>query len=264
MFKKFEKLYIFSIFSGIIVLFFVAFPVINTFTWTDFNLVVDAFKDPEIMNTIFRSMKTATITTIISAVLTVPFAYFVVRHDFKGKKMMESIIDIPMVMPHTVAGIALLTVLSPKSFIGKLLVNNGIEVLGTEIAIVIAMAFVSLPLMFDASKEAFKWISPRMENVSRSLGASHLSTFVRVTLPLASKDIVSGMITTWARSISEYGAVIILAYHPMIAPTLIYERYSNYGMLYAVPMAVILLSISLVIFVILRIVSMNKFRRRES
>ena len=262
MFNKVEKLYIFSVFSGFIVLFFVAFPIINTFSWTEFNLVVNAVRDPVTVKTIFRSMKTATITTAICAILTIPFAYFVVRHDFKYKKLMESIIDIPMVMPHTVAGIALLTVLSPKSFMGRFLSDNGIEVLGTEAAIVIAMSFVSIPLMFDASKEAFKWISPRMENVSRSLGASHWSTFVRITIPLASRDIVSGMITTWARAISEYGAVIILAYHPMIAPTLIYERYSNYGMLYAVPMAVILLIISLAIFVILRLVSNNKFRRR--
>ncbi|HLV09997.1 MAG TPA: ABC transporter permease, partial [Halanaerobiales bacterium] len=236
----------------------VAFPIINTFTWTDFGLVIDALKDPEIITVIFRSIRTATITTVISAVISIPFAYYLVRHDFRAKKLLESIIDIPMVMPHTVAGIALLTVLSPKSFFGRFLVDRGIEVLGTEIAIIAAMAFVSLPLMFDAAKEAFKWIPLRMENVSRSLGAPHWSTFIRITLPLASKDIISGMIITWARAISEFGAVIILAYHPMIAPTLIYERYTTYGMLYAVPVTVILLILSLLIFIVLRLISMRE------
>ncbi|OPL07584.1 MAG: molybdenum ABC transporter permease [delta proteobacterium ML8_F1] len=256
-----EKLYILSLLSGWVIIFFVVFPIINTFAWTNYELVIEAMKDPQILRVIFRSMRTATITTGITALFAVPFAYYVVRHDFKYKKFVESIIDIPMVMPHTVAGIALLTVLSPKSFFGRFLVANGIEVLGTEIAIVIAMAFVSLPLMFDAAKEAFKWIPPRLENVSRSLGASHWSTFVRITLPLASKDLISGMIITWARAISEFGAVIMLAYHPMIAPTLIYERYTTYGMTYAVPVTVILLILSLLIFVILRLVSVNRFRR---
>lgn len=261
--NRFEKLYIVSILSGLIILFFIAFPIINTLTWTDFTHIMEALRDARTMQVIFRSIKTASITTLISAILSIPFAYYVVRHDFKFKKALESLVDIPMVLPHTVAGITLLTVLSNKSFFGRFLMANGIEVLGTEIAIVAAMSFVSLPLMFDASKEAFKWIPTRMENVSRSLGASHWSTFIRVTLPLASKDLVSGLIITWARAISEYGAVIILAYHPMIAPTLIYERYTTYGMNYAIPVTIILLLLSLMIFVLLRLVSTKRFRGRD-
>ncbi len=256
-----EKLYIFSLITGWIVIFFVAFPIINTFTWTEYHLVWDALREPEVLTVIFRSIRTATITTFVTAFLSIPSAYYLVRHDFRFKKFVESVVDIPMVLPHTVAGIALLTVLSPKSFFGGFLEEHGIEVLGTELAIVIAMAFVSLPLMFNACKEAYKWIPVRLENVSRSLGASHWETFIRVTLPLASKDIISGMILTWARAISEFGAVIVLAYHPMIAPTMIYERYTTYGMIYAVPVTVILLIISLAIFVVLRLVSVNQFRK---
>jgi molybdate/tungstate transport system permease protein len=223
---------------------------------------MEALKDKNTMEIIFRSVRTASITTSVSALFSVPFAYYVMRHEFKLKKIIESIVDIPLVLPHTVAGIALLTVLSPKSFFGRFLVNHRIEVLGTEIAIIIAMTFVSLPLMFNASKEAFKWIPPRMEHVSRSLGASHWSTFLRITIPLASKDLVSGMIITWARAISEYGAIIILAYHPMIAPTLIYERYTTYGMFYAIPITVILLLLSLMLFVIMRVLSVTNYQKR--
>jgi len=260
--SRFEKFYVVSLLSGLIILFFIAFPIINTLTWTDIALVMDALRDAKTMQAIFRSIKTASITTALSALLSIPFAYYIVRHEFKYKKVLESIVDIPMVLPHTVAGITLLTVLSNKSFFGRFLVANGIEVLGTEIAIVAAMTFVSLPLMFNASKEAFKWITPRMENVSRSLGASHWSTFLRITLPLASKDLISGLIITWARAISEYGAVIILAYHPMIAPTLIYERYTTYGMNYAIPVTIILLILSMMIFVLLRLVTAKRLGGR--
>lgn len=260
--KRIEKLYVFSLFSGLMILFFILFPIINTFTWTKWPLLVETLKDPVVIEVILRSIRTASITTFIAFVFSVPFAYFVVRHDFRFKRLLESIIDIPMVMPHTVAGIALLTVLSPKSFFGRFLVDNGIEVLGTEIAVVTAMLFVSLPLMFNSAKEAYKWIPERLENVSRSLGATHFQTFLKITFPLGWRDILSGMILTWARSISEFGAVIILAYHPMIAPTLIYERYTTYGMNYAVPVTIILLIISLLIFVALRLISTKSYRKR--
>lgn len=258
-----EKLYLFSLFTGGLIVAFTIIPLISTFTWTKWEFVAEAIKDPIVIEVVSRSIKMASLTTIIAFFLTVPFAYYVVRHDFKYKNFLESIIDIPMVLPHTVAGIALLTVISPKSFIGAFLKSNNIEVLGTQTAIVIAMLFVSLPIMFDSAKESFKWVDPRMENVARSLGASHFSTFMRITFPLAWKDILSGMIITWARAISEFGAVIILAYHPMIAPTLIYERYTTYGMNYAVPVTVLLLVLALLIFILLRLLSNISYRRRE-
>ena len=260
--RQIEKLYIFSLVSGFVIIVFILFPIINTFTWTQWPLLIETIKNPEVIKIIFRSIRTATITTIIAFVFSVPFAYFIVRHDFRFKRLLESLIDIPMVMPHTVAGIALLTVLSPKSFVGSFLVDHGIEVLGTEIAIVIAMLFVSLPLMFNSAKEAYKWIPVRLENVSRSLGATHFQTFMKITFPLGWRDILSGMILTWARAISEFGAVIILAYHPMTAPTLIYERYTTYGMNYSVPVTIILLSISLFIFIALRLISVKSYRKR--
>jgi molybdate/tungstate transport system permease protein len=120
------------------------------------------------------------------------------------------------------------------------------------------MIFVSMPLMVNAASEAFKWIPVRLENVSRSLGSSHLKTFFTITFPLAWRDLLSGMILTWARGLSEFGAVIILAYHPMIAPTLIYERFSTYGIMYAIPVTIILIVLSLLIFITLRLISLRK------
>jgi hypothetical protein len=105
-----------------------------------------------------------------------------------------------------------------------------------------------------------KWVSPRIENVSRSLGANQVQTFLGITFILSWRGILSGMILTWARAISEFGAVIILAYHPLIAPTLIYERFTTYGMKYAIPANVLLIFISTIIFIVLRLVSFGKKR----
>lgn len=256
--RKTEILYIASLVCGALILFFTMYPVGNTFFWSKPELIGEAIRDPQVVKSILLSMQCAAYSTAIASLLGIPFAYFLARHEFRGKTLVESIIDIPMVMPHTVAGIALLTVMSPKSPMGVFFGRFGIRLLGNKTAIVIAMLFVSMPLMINSAKEAFKWVSPRIENVSRSLGASHAGTFFRITLRMAWRDILSGMIISWARGMSEFGAIIILAYHPMIAPTLIYERFTTYGIAYALPVTVILIMMSLAVFLALRLISLGK------
>lgn len=260
--KKTELLFIFSFFTGAVIIIFTMYPIVNTLFWTKPAIILETLMNKEVMRSIGLSIWAATLTTLVSFVLGVPFAYFLARKEFKGKTLVESIVDVPIVIPHTVAGICLLTVLSPHCWLGKMLNSLGIEVLGTIVATVIAMTFVSMPFLINTAKEAFKWVSPRMENVSRTLGANHIQTFFLITFSLAWKDILSGMILTWARAISEFGAVIILAYHPMIAPTLIYERFTAYGMMYAVPVTVILIVLCLIIFVLLRLVASSRGRGR--
>jgi len=258
--KRTELIFVISIFTGTIIVLFFMYPIINTLFWTKPGVIWETLGDREVLKTISLSIGAATLTTVVSFILGVPFAYYLARNDFKGKNLVESIVNIPIVIPHPVAGICLLTVISPRRWTGQLLESLGIEVMGTVTAVVIAMTFVSMPYLINAAKEAFQWVSPRMENVSRTLGASHFQTFFLITFSMAWRDILSGMIMTWARAISEFGAVIILAYHPMIAPTLIYERFTAYGMMYAIPVTVILIIICLIVFVLLRLLASNRSR----
>lgn len=258
-----EYLFLVSFITGTIIMLFFIYPIINTLFWTRPEIIWQTLFEKAVLESVYISISAATLAVIVSFVLGVPFAYLLARKDFKFKSLVESIVDIPIVIPHPVAGICLLTVLSPRSWTGQFLERHGLELVGTFTAIVIAMTFVSMPFLINASREAFKWVSPRMENVSRTLGASHLQTFFLITFSLSWRDIFSGMILTWARAISEFGAVIILAYHPMIAPTLIYERFTAYGMMYAVPVTVILIMICLVLFLILRILASTRSREER-
>jgi molybdate/tungstate transport system permease protein len=121
--------------------------------------------------------------------------------------------------------------------------------------IVIAMIFVSIPFLIDSAKEGFKKVDVRMEKVARTLGASPWQAFFRVSFPLAWRSIFAGNVMMWARGISEFGAVIILAYHPMIAPVLVYERFETYGLDYARPIAVLLILVAIIVFVVLRTIA---------
>jgi molybdate/tungstate transport system permease protein len=127
--------------------------------------------------------------------------------------------------------------------------------MGSLSGIVVVLTYVGLPFYVNTVKAGFEAIPPRMEHVSRSLGASMGQTFVRLTLPLAWRSMVVGMIMCAARAISEFGAVIIVAYHPMTAPVLIYERFTAYGLAYSQPVAVWLIFVCLVLFLLLRIMS---------
>jgi molybdate/tungstate transport system permease protein len=129
----------------------------------------------------------------------------------------------------------------------------GIVVTDAYPGIVIAMHFMCLPYLVDTAREGFKEVNPRLENVARSLGASHWRTFREVTFPLAFPSILSGAILSRGRAISEFSAVLVLAYHPISAPMLIYEKFTSFGLRASRPISVLLITVCLVIFIILRL-----------
>jgi molybdate/tungstate transport system permease protein len=206
------------------------------------------------------SIYTAGLAALISFFLGTPLAYLLARSNFRGKRLVEGIIDLPIVIPHPVVGIAILSVAGRNHWIGQLLSELGIRVMGSVTGIVVVLTFVGMPFYLNATKTGFEGISPRLERVSRSLGASMFSTFFRITFPLAWRSMLIGLIMCCARAISEFGAVVIIAYHPMVASVMIYERFETYGLKYSQPVAVWLVTVCLTLFLILRILTLPKTR----
>ena len=238
---------------GLIILLFVIVPLIKTIFTAEPRILLETALDSEVLKAIGLTLYAALITTAIGFILGVPLAYLLARIDFPGKKLVEALIDVPIVIPHIAAGIALLFVFGRNFFMGKAFHLIGIDFIDSTAGIVIAMLFVSIPFLIDSAKEGFKKVDVRLEKVARSLGASPWQAFFKVSFPLARRSIISGGIMMWARGISEFAAVIILAYHPMIASTLIYERFETYGLTYALPATVLLILICLAAFIILRL-----------
>lgn len=239
-----------------VLLFFVFITLFNMIfeqMVSDFSGLLEAVRDNSVLEAIFLSLYTGFLATLISFILGVPAAYILARNDFIGKRIVESILDVPVVVPHTVAGIALLTIFGANGLIG-----GPIDIVQFRDAMpgtVVAMLFVSAPYLTNSAREGFQNIDPRMENAARSLGAPLWKAFLFITFPLASRHLLIGSIMCWARAISEFGAVIMLAYYPMVGPTLIYERFTSMGLSESRPIAVLLILVTLTIFVILRIIS---------
>ena len=243
---------------GFVIMAFIILPLIQLITAPSLEMLRDTFQDKDVVRSIWLSIYTAGLAASISFVLGTPLAYLLARSNFKGKRLVEGIIDLPIAIPHPVVGIAILSVAGRNHWFGQMLGELGIRVMGSVTGIVTVLTFVGIPFYLNATKAGFEAISPRLEKVSRSLGASMFSTFIRITFPLAWRSMLIGIIMCSARAISEFGAVVIVAYHPMIAPVLIYERFEAYGLRYSQPVAVWLVSISLILFLLLRILTLHK------
>ncbi|NLX84464.1 MAG: ABC transporter permease [Synergistaceae bacterium] len=252
---------IFMLLMGSFLVIYILWPLVGLFVRADWDLVVSSARDREVTGAIWRSIWTAAVSTGIIAFFGTPLAYFLARKDFRGKAFLEAIIDVPIMIPHTVAGIAVLMAFSPKAPLGSLLVKIGLSPVNSHLGIILACMFVSIPFYVDAVRDGFYGVSPRVEKAARTLGASFPQVFFRISLPLARKGIVSGLIMSWARGVSEFGAVVMMAYHPMVAPTLIYDRFATFGLKYSTPVAVQLIIVCLGMFLVLRLVSAGK--RRE-
>lgn len=245
---------------AVVVLAFLVLPLVNIATAPSPGIIWESLHDGEIMNAVLLSLYTSGMAAVICLILGTPFAYLLARKDFPGKNLVESIVDIPIVIPHPVVGIAILAVTGRNHWFGKILADLGIRIMGSPAGIITVLVFVSIPFFINAAKEGFASVPVRLEKVSMTLGASKLSTFRRVTLPLAGRSMVAGTIMSAARALSEFGAVIVIAYHPMIAPVLMFERYQAYGLEYSQPVAFILIAMSLMIFIALRILTSRKRR----
>jgi molybdate/tungstate transport system permease protein len=240
---------------GTLLVLFIAWPLLRTVTGSQPAIVWQTLLEAEVRGAILLTLYSSALATGIAFITGVPLAYLLARVEFPGKRLVEGIIDVPIVVPHSAAGIALLMVFGRRSFLGRAFERFGLRFVSAGPGIVIAMLFVSLSFLVDSAREGFESVDPRLERVARTLGASPWQAFWRVSFPLAWRSILSGMILMWARGLSEFGAVIILAYHPMIAPVLLYQRFESFGLTYALPVAAIIIVICLIIFVALRLLA---------
>lgn len=256
--KQIFNLYTIFTVMGLVLVLFVFLTIFNMFysqITMDIGILIETAQDPEVLTAIWNSIFASLLATIIAFIFGVPLAYILARKNFIGKEIIESIIDLPIIVPHTVAGIALLTVFGRQGLIGAPLEQINIAFRDSILGTVLAMLFVSLPFLVNQAREGFEKIDPRLENVARNLGSSRTKTFFKITFPLSFRSLLSGSIMTWGRGISEFGAVIMIAYYPMVAPTLIFTKYNNYGLESSRPVSIVLITISLGIFFILRIIS---------
>jgi molybdate/tungstate transport system permease protein len=238
--------------AGALLLMFIAVPIVATVAVGHPESLFSPLNDPDVRSAVAISFGGALIATGIASLLGIPLGYILARIDFRGKGVVQSIIDVPIVIPHTIAGITLLVVFGRAGIFSDQMSALGLHLEDNLLGIVVAMMFVSAPFLVNSAREGFEKVDERLEYVARTLGASRGDAFLSVVMPLSMSSIFTGAIMCWARAVSEFGAVIIIAYFPKIVPTLIYEKNLHAGLSEALPLTAMLIVLVVALFVTVR------------
>ena len=249
--------WILMILSSLVLLFILA-PLAGMFLKTSGAQFMETVKDKEVHESVWLTLWVSFAATFFFAAGAVPLAWILARRKFPLQNVVQGIIDLPVVLPHTAAGIALLGFISRDGFLGKAAGVVGLDLVNHPAGIALAMAFVSIPFLINAARDGFAAVPERLEKAALNLGASQSKVFFTISLPLAWRSITTGFIMMFARGMSEFGAIVIIAYHPMVAPVLIYERFSSYGLNYARPASVFFILVALSFFIVLRLLSSKR------
>ncbi|AQL44297.1 sulfate ABC transporter permease [Halorientalis sp. IM1011] len=222
------------------------------------DLVIEAAIDPAVHRVLYLGVYAPLLAAVASLTFGVPLAYHLSR-GFPVQSLVESLVDLPLVVPHSVAGIVVLAGFGEGGAFPNL------SVFGTLTGMVLALTFVSAPYAVNAAREAFESVDDRLEYAARIHGASPWQAFRRVTGPLAVRGMVTGGVLAWARSVSEFGAVVVVAYsveffYPPAgervvaqhAPVFVWNLFQRGGLDESGAVAALLLGVSAAIFLLVR------------
>lgn len=209
--------------------------------------------NPEIVFAIELSIVTGLISTALCLLIAVPAAYALARYEFRGKWLVSTVANLPLVLPPLVAGVALLMFFAINP-LGKTLVAWGLAVVFTPLGIIVAQIFVNVPYLIRVLRSTFAGINPRYEYVARTLGCTEAGAFRQVTIPLARRGLIAGTVITWSKAMGEFGAVLMLAGATQMKtetlPIALYINMATGNINAAVAAATILMAIALVVLVI--------------
>jgi len=245
----------FFIIPGLLLLFLLGLPLLALF-WraAGKDFFTYALSDTALM-ALKLSLVTSLVSVAVSLLVGTPFAYILTRWEFPGRALFELLIDLPVVLPPSVAGLALLIAFGRQGLFGSWLALAGVSLPFTTTAVVIAQTFVSAPLYVRSARLGFAGIDPQLEEAAHVEGASQWQMFSQVMLPLAWRALISGAILAWTRALGEFGATILFAGNleglTQTMPLAIYLGFER-NLDVAVVLSVVLILASLILLVIMR------------
>lgn len=192
-------------------LVFLLLPLLALLIRSGLGMLLANAVQTEVVQAVVLSMMTSITATLLAIVLGTPLAYLLARHEFRGKVVLETLIDLPMVLPPAVAGVALLMAFGRRGLLGEHLSGLGLELAFTQAAVVLAQLFVAAPFYVKSAIAGFTQRNRDAEEAAQIDGATSWTVFWRITLPLSWPALFGGAIMTWARALGEFGATIIFA-----------------------------------------------------
>ena len=212
-------------------LVFLALPVAAVFLDVGPARLLDSLGDRSATDALRLSLETSAVAVAIIVLVGTPAAYLLALRRFRGRSLVVSVIELPLVLPPAVAGIALLATLGPKGLLGGAAAGAGVRLVLETAGVVVALTFVAAPFYLRQAQEAFAALNPRMLEASRTLGAGEAATFVRAAVPAAAPGLAAGLALAWGRALGEFGATLMFAGSlrgvTQTVPLAIYDRFAT-------------------------------------
>jgi len=186
-------------------------PIVALFTYAPVSRIFSELSNAQVREALWVTFLASGIAVLSAVVFGIPLGYVLARRRFPGRSVVESFIALPIVVPHLLVGLGLFFLVLPGTPLYRLTQSLGLPIYDTIWGVVLVMVFVSAPYTVLASELSFRAVDGRVIEASRSLGAGEATAFLTVTLPLAARGIVAGLLLTWARAVSEIGGLLILA-----------------------------------------------------
>ncbi|MCI4372171.1 MAG: ABC transporter permease [Thermoplasmata archaeon] len=196
--------------SGSLLLLFVL-PILALFTFAPLGQIFNEYANAQVREALWLTFFASGMAVLAAVIFGIPLGYLLARRSFPGRTVIESLVALPVVVPHLLVGLGLFLLLLPGSLLYHWTQALGIPVYDTIWGVVLVMVFVSAPYTVLASELSFRAVDGRVIEASRSLGAGAGTAFLTVSLPLALRGIVAGLLLSWARAVSEIGGLLVLA-----------------------------------------------------
>ncbi len=212
-------------------LLFLTLPIVALIVRTIQTQAWQEMAGSSLVPAILLSLFTTSITILLTVLVGTPLAYFLARRDFKGKRFMSVLVELPIVLPPAVAGLGLLVAFGRRGLFGPALETIGVSLPFSTAAVIIAQTFVAAPFYIRAAQVAFHTVDPEIEAAGRVDGAAGLTLFWEITLPVSNRALGAGLALSWARALGEFGATILFAGSlqgvTQTMPLLIYKEFER-------------------------------------
>jgi molybdate transport system permease protein len=214
-----------------VVITFLTLPIVAIFVNTSPRDLLASLDDPVARDALWLSLRTTAISIGLILVIGTPAAYFLATRRFRGRTLAITLVELPLVLPPAVAGIALLAAVGPAGILGGAVGDVGLELVLETAGVVVALAFVASPFYVRQAQAAFASVDPTLIDAARTLGASEARAFARVAIPAAMPSLVAGTALALGRALGEFGATLMFAGSlrgvTQTVPLAIYDRFST-------------------------------------
>jgi molybdate transport system permease protein len=211
-----------------VALTFLTLPIVAIFVRSSPAALVSSLGEPGVLDALWLSLRTTLAALLIIVLVGTPAAYLLATRTFRGKAVVTTLVELPLVLPPAVAGVGLLAALGPAGIVGRPIEDAGVRLALETAGVVVALTFVAAPFFIRGAQVAFASVDRTWLEASRTLGASEARTFLRVAIPAAAPGMLAGLALAWGRAAGEFGATLIFAGsfrgRTQTAPLAIYER----------------------------------------